>query len=274
MKTILVPTDFSDVSRKALNVAKSIAKKTHATIHIANFYSIPSGSYAFPDISMPSDIIEEIRKIAVEGVEKCANELKLEGFTVESTVEMGTASDETAELAKKLNVDLIVMGTTGADGIINKIIGSNAAHVMQKTEIPIILVPKDCDFDGIYNVIYLDELKEDDAKVLSKVFAFSDEIGIHNIKLLNVNTGFFYQPINEHLLIHFNRVFGLDKIKLDTVDGTDVKEGVNNYLEKHQIDLVIMSTNKKTLLERIFIQSNTKTMALYSKIPLMVYHKE
>lgn len=273
MKTILVPTDFSEVAENALKLAKYIAQKTKATIHLANFYSIPLGSYAYPDISVPGEIIEAIRKAAVEGIEKTAQELIAEGYTVEHTVEMGMASGEIVDLADKIDADLIVMGTTGADGLINKIIGSNAEHVMQQTRRLIILVPKDCTFDGIFNVVYLDELKEDDTKILSKLFSFSEEIGVHNVKLLNVNTGFFFQPVNEHLLIQLDRAFGMEKIKLETVDAADVKEGIDKYLEKEMIDLVVMSTHKKTLLERIFSKNNTNTMALYSKVPLMVYHK-
>jgi nucleotide-binding universal stress UspA family protein len=273
MKTIVVPTDFSEVAEKALLLAKSIAQKTKATIHLANFYSIPLGSYAYPDISVPGEIIEGIRKASEEGIEKMAQELATEGFTVEHTVAMGMAPDEIVDLADKVDADLIVMGTTGAEGLMNKIIGSNAERVMQLTKRPIILVPKDCTFDGIYNIVYLDELKEDDTSILSKLFSFSEEIGVHHVKLLNINTGFFFQPVNEHLLIQLDRAFDLEKIKLDTVDAADVKEGIDKYLENEMIDLVVMSTHKKTLVERIFSKSNTNTMALYSKVPLMVYHK-
>lgn len=274
MKTILVPTDFSEAADNALKVAKSIAQKTKATIHLANFYSIPVADYSYPEISMPAEIMEEVRKSATEGVEKLAANLNAEGFSATSTVEMGMVSDEIVELGNKLEADLIIMGTTGASGILNKIIGSNAARVMQRTMRPIILVPQDAAFDGIDKVVYLDQLKEDDTAVLSKLFAFADELGVNNIKLLNVNTGFFFQPVNEHLLIQLDRAFGLERIKLETVDGADVKEGIDHYLENHQIDLVVMSTHKKTLLERIFSGSNTNEMALYSKVPLLVYHKE
>ena len=128
--------------------------------------------------------------------------------------------------------------------------------------------------NGIFSIVYLDELKEDDTSVLHKLFALSDEIGAHNVTLLNVNTGFFFEPINEHLMIQLNRAFGEEKIKLDTVDGADVKEGIDHYLEEKQVDLVVMSTHKKTILERLFMQSNTKLMAMQTKVPLLVYHKD
>lgn len=274
MKTILVATDFSETANNALKAAKLIAQKTQATLHIANFYSIPVADYSYPDISMPAEILEQIRLAAIEGIDKLSNDLKAEGFSVESTIDMGLVSDEIISLAKKVNADLIVMGTTGADSIINKIIGSNAAHVLQRTEFPIMLVPQHCNCKSLQNLVYLDELKEDDTAVLTKLFSFAGELGIENIKLLNVNTGFFFKPVNEHLMIQLDRAFGLEKIKLETVDGADVKEGINHYLENHHVDLVVMSTHRKSFLARLFSSSSTNEMALYGKLPLLVYHKE
>jgi nucleotide-binding universal stress UspA family protein len=120
----------------------------------------------------------------------------------------------------------------------------------------------------------LDELKEDDTSVLHKLFQLSDEIGATNVNLLNINTGFFFEPINEGLMTRLTNVFGAEKIKLDTVDGADVKEGIDHYLEEKQVDLVVMSTQKKTILERLFVKSNTQIMAMHSKVPLLVYHKD
>jgi nucleotide-binding universal stress UspA family protein len=274
MKTIIVPTDFSDAANNALKAAKSIAIKTKASIHLANFYSLPVADYSYPDISMPAEILEQIRKAAIEGVDKISAELREEGFTVESTIGMGMVADEIADLAKDIKPDLIVMGTTGASGIANKLLGSNAAHVMQNTVYPILLVPQHCICDKIFNIVYLDELKEDDTAVLSKLFAFAGAMNVENIKILNVNTGFFFKPINEHLMIQLDRAFGLEKIKLETVDGSDVKEGIDHYLENHHVDLLVMSTHKKSFLERLFSKSNTNEMAMYGKIPLLVYHKE
>ncbi len=273
MNVIIVPTDFSKAAENALMVAKGIALKTNATIHLANFYSLPIADYSYPDISMPAEILEQIRKSAKEGIERLKINLETEGFKVESTIEMGMVSDEIVDLANKINSDLIIMGTTGASGIVNKLFGSNAANVMQRTNKPILLVPQDCNCNGINDVIYLDELIEDDTAILTDFFAFADELGIMNIKLLNVNTGFFYQPIDEQLMNRLDKTFGLDKIKLETVDGADVKDGITHYLENHKVDMVVMSTHKKTFLERIFAKSETRKIALYSKIPLLVYHK-
>lgn len=274
MKTILFPTDFSDASNKALSVVKYIAQKTKATIHLLHSYNIPVTMYSQVETIIPQQILEDIRITAEQEVAALKQEIEAEGFKVDATVEMSSVTEGIVSFTKEHSFDLIVMGTTGNGNIINKLIGSNASAVLMRVEIPVLLVPKDCSFDGFYSIVYLDELKEDDTSVLHKLFAFSDAIGVHNVNLLNVNTGFFFEPINEHLMIQLNRAFGEERIKLDTANGADVKEGIDNYLEEKQVDLIVMSTHKKTILERLFLKSDTKTMAMQSKLPLLVYHKK
>ena len=274
MKTILFPTDFSEASNKALDVVKYFAQKTKATIHLFHTYNIPATMYAHVETIIPPNLIDDIRISAENQTAALVTKLEDEGYSVTSTVEMGTVTDEIISFAKEHPCDLLIMGTTGDDNLVNKLIGSNASAVLVRVNIPVLLVPKDCVFDGINSIVYLDELKEDDTAVLHKLFQLSDEIGAANVNLLNINTGFFFEPINEGLMMRLTNVFGAEKIKLDTVDGADVKEGIDHYLEEKQVDLVVMSTQKKTILERLFVKSNTQIMAMQSKVPLLVYHKD
>lgn len=273
MKTILVPTDFSTAADNALSVAKLIARKTNATIHLAHFYSIPVADYSYPDVSMPAEILEQTRKNVILQISDLETQLKADGYNVCSTVDMGLVFDEVVTLADKLAVYLIVMGTTGASGIVNKVMGSNAAHVMQRTERPMILIPEHSKIKDIQKIVYLDELEQDDTAVLNNLLAFADDLAIHHIRILNVSTGFFYKPIDEEVVTLIRNNFGDSKVKIETVEGIDVKEGVDHYLKEHPIDLVVMSTRKRTFLERIFSKSDTHEMALYTKVPLLVYHK-
>ena len=101
MQTILVPTDFSATADKALMIAKNIAKTRGATIHLANFYSIPISDYSYPDVAMPAEIMDSIRKAADTGIAKLKDQLIKEGIEVHTTVEMGMVTDEVVYLSKK-----------------------------------------------------------------------------------------------------------------------------------------------------------------------------
>lgn len=273
MSVLLIPTDFSEVANHALAVAKLIAKKTNAHLHLAHFYTLPIADYTYPDVNMPAELMTQMREDAKIALEQLSSTLQNEGFTVETTMEMGSITDEIVNLAKEIKATMIIMGTTGAAGIINKIMGSNAANVMQRTEQPILLIPQNCTCTSYNNIVYLDELKEDDTEVLKKVFEFAKTLDAKNIKLLNVNTGFFFKPIDEKLMQKLDDTFGLENIKLETSDGADIQEGIEHYLENHKADLLVMSTHKKSFLERIFSSSDTIKVAQYTTVPLLVYHK-
>jgi nucleotide-binding universal stress UspA family protein len=197
----------------------------------------------------------------------------MKGIAVDTTIEMGMVTDETVDLAKKINADLIVMGTTGTNTMLDTLIGSNASNVMQKTEKPIILVPKNYIFSGIHEIVYADKLQEDDTDVLRQLFDFAQKIGAENVNILNINTTTHYEPLQSGVVMHLKEVFGAEKVKMNFVEAHNIKEGMDMYLDSHAIDLVVMWRHKKTLMERIFSSSNTKMMALYTKVPLMVYHK-
>lgn len=273
MKTILFPTDFSETSDKALHVVKYIAQKSNACIHVFHVYNIPVTLYNNMDAIIPPQIIDDVRISAEKEAAALKKNLEADGFIVEVTVEMGSVTDEIISITHKNSFDLLIMGTTGDGNLVNKIIGSNASAVLMRVNIPVLLVPKDCVFDGFKSIVYLDELKDDDIEVLDALFSLSKEIGVRNLSLLNINTGFFFEPVDEKLMTRLTTAFGADQLVIDSVTAADVKQGIDLYLEQTQIDLVVMSTKKKTILERLFVKSNTKIMAMQSKIPLLVYHR-
>ncbi|MFN8282262.1 MAG: universal stress protein [Chitinophagales bacterium] len=273
MKTILFPTDFSETSEKALNVVRYIAQKSNACIHVFHVYNIPVTLYNNMDAIIPPQIIDDVRISAEKEAAALKKNLEADGFIVEVTVEMGSVTDEIISITHKNSFDLLIMGTTGDGNLVNKIIGSNASAVLMRVNIPVLLVPKDCVFDGFKSIVYLDELKDDDIEVLDALFSLSKEIGVRNLSLLNINTGFFFEPVDEKLMTRLTTAFGADQLVIDSVTAADVKQGIDLYLEQTQIDLVVMSTKKKTILERLFVKSNTKIMAMQSKIPLLVYHR-
>jgi len=89
MKTILFPTDFSEAAQNALNMAKVIAKKNNANIHLCHFYSLALNNYTSPESMIPMDLLDNIKDSAVEEINKLKIDLENEGFEIQSTVSGG-----------------------------------------------------------------------------------------------------------------------------------------------------------------------------------------
>ena len=143
IQNILVPTDFSDDARSALDAAVDWAAEFGATIHIvhAYFVDVPAvdGGYG-GDFLLPADILEPVREAAETSVAELVAEASQRGVSAEGRATLGDASSSILAEAERLGADLIVMGTRGLTGLKHVILGSTAERVVRKSPCPVLTV--------------------------------------------------------------------------------------------------------------------------------------
>ena len=137
---ILVPTDGSKCSEKAVSYAGTLAKKLSAKVHVLfaseTNYAGPWYYYVLDDI-----VADKIQKKGQAIVAETAKELRDLGVTdVESHLEEGHPGEVITELAGKVGADLIVMGTHGRRGLERALMGSVAREVANTSTVPLLLV--------------------------------------------------------------------------------------------------------------------------------------
>src|SRR5687767_1360079 len=123
MKTILVPTDFSEASQNALDYAAEIAKPLKAKLILFHAYHLPIVSGQMP-VNLPSEV--EIEKETMDILRRMGQALhKKHGPKIHVAIvsKLGLAVDLINELVKANNIDLIVMGMQGGGLITQKLIG-------------------------------------------------------------------------------------------------------------------------------------------------------
>jgi nucleotide-binding universal stress UspA family protein len=158
IKTILVPTDFSETAGNALRQAIQIAKMNKAEItllHIVTPFDITyqkqKPSDKFDHHSLYNKVVKaaenELKKIAKEITEK--NSIKVECIVkVELVIE-----DVICNVAEKEKTDLIVMGTHGTAGAREFFAGKNTYLVVHHAECPVLTIPKRTSKQGLKNII-------------------------------------------------------------------------------------------------------------------------
>jgi nucleotide-binding universal stress UspA family protein len=139
LKRILVPIDFSDCSKKALQYALPLAKEHQAEITL--LYVVPpaygSGEYTGIDYAQLEASLKvggqkELAKLA-------RNEVRRDIF-VDTLVRVGSPTREIIETARNLPADLIVISTHGRTGLKHVLLGSVAEHVVQRAPCPVFVV--------------------------------------------------------------------------------------------------------------------------------------
>ncbi len=143
-KKILVPTDFSDLSTRALEYAKRIAERFESHLKI-----IYADRFGPPDyLEIPPEYMEGLPALKEE-VEKRLQEWVREhlphGLTVDASVVADFPVPAILSVSRSEDVDLIVMGTHGRSGWRRALLGSVTEPVLRASERPVltVLAPED-----------------------------------------------------------------------------------------------------------------------------------
>jgi nucleotide-binding universal stress UspA family protein len=139
-KTILVPVDFSDHSKEALDTAIEIAHLFGSTIHLLHCYHIQAAGIAPYGIVMPSGYYDDIRDAAEKRLKDWYEMVSNEGIQSESILSANTPSLTISQAAEEIEADLIVMGTRGLSGLQHALLGSVAERVVRIAPCPVLTV--------------------------------------------------------------------------------------------------------------------------------------
>jgi nucleotide-binding universal stress UspA family protein len=145
IRRILCPVDFSDFSRRGLDLAFAVAARSGAEItalHVTAAASLPPTSAAFPEVPafFPLDptVMERLRaELACFVAPSRTPDIQLR-----TVVEEGAPVTRILTQAKELGADLIVMGTHGVGGFERWVLGSVAEKVLRKAPCPVLTVTK------------------------------------------------------------------------------------------------------------------------------------
>jgi universal stress protein A len=140
IRTILVPTDFSESAETALAKAFQLAEKLGARIHLLHAYGIPPVPDAM-GMSVGVDLIGPIERAASAELKQLAQRYAQRPEYAGSLLELGDARDVIVRAAKQLSADLIVMGTHGRRGVQHFVLGSVAEGVVRNAPCPVLVVP-------------------------------------------------------------------------------------------------------------------------------------
>jgi len=139
-KTILVPTDFGEVSDAAIDLAIDYARAFGGEVVLLHAYDMPI--IGFPDGALvaTADIATRILESAQTGLERQITSRDNRGVTVRGILKQGETYEMINEAAEELGAGLIVMGTHGRRGIARALIGSVTEKIVRTAKVPVMTV--------------------------------------------------------------------------------------------------------------------------------------
>jgi nucleotide-binding universal stress UspA family protein len=170
------------------------------------------------------------------------------------------------------NVDLIVMGTQGASGWEKVLIGSYTAAILDETECPVLVVPSNVTFKGIKKIMYATDFQFNDFAAINQVADmasfFDAEIIITHISTAPAKeeeTMDWFMEIAEANITYPN-------VSFRSFAGTDISGQLAGLVKGMNVDLLCMSTVRRTFFEKLYKSSLTKKMVYQAEIPILAFH--
>lgn len=138
--TVLVPTDFSDCSQAALQVALDFARALGSRLRLLHVYHPPALVFDSYGIQPAEPILLEVPAAARRRLEQQLEEVSGAGAEADGEVREGLAAEEIVAEARESGADLIVMGTHGHTGLEHVLLGSVAERTVRLAPCPVLTV--------------------------------------------------------------------------------------------------------------------------------------
>ena len=269
---ILIPTDFSDTARNALKYAVTAFGEGSRFILI-NAYEEPRSTSASM-ISLRDILYESSVDSLEEELAFVKLEMGLTDLNIETHAIYGDAASCITHFMKGNEVDVVVMGTTGATGLKEVTMGSVAAGVIQKVSVPVIAVPATLDTGKPHRVLFATDLRELDHPELPLFFLEMLQENACEVTILTINKD--SQPLDQTKLLQAQLLEKqLENVKIDfvAVQADDVDEAIIQYATTRDMDLVVTTPHKGTWFQRLLKRSVSKQLVHHLQVPMLALNQ-
>lgn len=267
MKTIIVSTDYSSTANNALKFGGNLAQAFNANLVLFNVYH-PS-AHTSNSLITPAEI-DHIMKNNEERLEKLTYKTaRRYQINVSYVVKTGDTVGQLVESAAAVEADLIVMGVD-SNLMEYKLFGNTTTAAIRRLKTPIFVVPNDVQFKGIKKILYACEytyLRHDNQLDLLKEIT----------RKFNAALQVFHVKTKKQIPVAVDEEIGAVNVIMEDVDHTfsfvdnpSVHDGIIQGVEEWEPDLLVMVPHKTGFWESLLKGSNTREMAIRTRVPLLV----
>ena len=136
-KHILVASDFSVCSTRAVELAVDLVRQSGAQLTLVHTWEVPNLGYG-AGLYVPGDMWTPIERAAQSQLEATTHVLQEQVPNAKSVLRAGVAWEEIIAAAASLHADLIVLGTHGRRGFSRAFLGSVAERVVRLSPVPVL----------------------------------------------------------------------------------------------------------------------------------------
>ena len=274
MKKILLPTDFSDNSFEAIRYALLVYKDVKCTFYLLHTFNPPVYQTEYllgsPGQIGLGDVLQETSLLKLEQLKKrLEDQYGNNNHTFIIHTAFNTLLNEITEMTQSENIDMIVMGTTGATGAKEILFGSNTVNVIKKSKCPVIAIPPKFEYEAPIEILFPTDFEISYPKKEMEPLLLIARQHKSRINVLHVRKTIELNIVQKENKKQLDRLL-VNMAIFHSVADNEIIPAVNKFQEKIKFNLLVMIQNKHSFIEKLFIEPVIKKIGFHITIPFLV----
>jgi nucleotide-binding universal stress UspA family protein len=279
MKHILIPTDFSENARNAVNYAISFFQDTAATfylLHVSLAEDVNEEKYYY---KLSENLGKE--KIFYNPIKNLEEELKRAEAISSNTNHRFIVIHEYVDFIESIRhhvnekaIDYIIMGTKGASENNGDMIGTNTGNVITKVKCSILVIPKKATYHPLRTVVF-----PTDFNIFYKNRILNTITEILKVKNTSLSILYISKRVKELTsLQQKNRDFLQEHLEdksheIFFITDESMEKAVDSFVQKNKADLIAMVAKNLNFFQRLLFKPTAEKISYHTKIPFLVLHE-
>jgi nucleotide-binding universal stress UspA family protein len=279
MKKILVPTDFSAEAHHAFDIATELAHLSGAEVVLVNVIEMNgTPNFAATGDYLATGGVEEMYMMKLLEVTRGQMRRMLDTnrfpeVRISHEVDVDDIFHNIRKRIKEDGIDLVVMGTKGADGLNEMLVGSNTEKVVRQAHCPVLTVKSNSGPFNVRNIVFPSNFREDTPYVVDVLKYFQQIFNAHlNLVYINTPTTFGTSRESKARMNDFVNRFQIQNYSLHIHNDSVEEDGILAFAEEMNADLVIMATHGRTGFSHLLSGSIAEDMVNHSTRPILTCH--
>lgn len=273
MKNILVPLDFSEESINALKTAYAFAKFAGSKLLLLNVIEDPNVNSVHITGEIDYDPLTNIyTKLFIdkttEKMEAILSDPAYQEVEISYKIDIGNTYSSIIEHVDIHKASLIIMGSRGASGLQEILLGSVADKVTRHASCPVIVVKQEAQLSIVNDIIFATDLKSDQGTVVEALKSLQSLLRahIHIIKIVNENPDSFED--SEKKMIEFVKDHGIENYSLVVAQDDDITSAILDFANAKNAGMIAFGTHDRHGLMHLLTKGISKSLTNHSKIPI------
>ena len=275
MKKIIVPVDFSEQSEFALEAAASLAQKFGSELIVLHMLELSNAIISSTSEALSQEAVFFL-KLAEQKFEAFLDKPYLKSIEVTPIVKHFKVWSEVNDVAAEHKANLVVMGSQGASGIKEVLIGSNTEKVVRHSDVPVLVVKHNPILLDFENVVFACDFSEEAIKPYLNAKTTFDKLQT-KMHMVYVNSPDAYfkssSEIDKKIGAFLKKADGdLENLpNVHVVSDYSIEKGILNFANVIGADIIAVATHGRKGLSHFFEGSVSEDVANHSTLPVMTF---